>query len=396
MAETDPVMPGMPISQRCADVLDQIPSGVVVFDATGRVAFINAAGRRIGDDAGVSPVPASTTEMARRLGEADTGRPVRADTTPAARALRGELVPAQEYAFAGTAETGPVFLRIAAGPLRDEHGALVGAVAVFSDVTREHELLADLRRSEEALRTRTRQLEALVELGRDVANVMPLAALLERAVATVARTLDVEIVEILELLPDDRLLLRAGVGWRPGVVGQHVLSRDLDCQGGLAIRTRAPVVVEDLALEARFTAAALRRAPVVSGVNVVVEGRGRPFGSLGVHSTARRAFSVEELGFLQAVANVLASAGRREQEERRRVERVGALGRLTARELQVLRLLAEGLDNRRVSERLGIGYTTVRGHVRGILTKLGARTKLEAVARANALGLLTGDAPGAT
>ena len=306
-------------------------------------------------------------------------------------------MPAEEYAFAGTAETGPVFLRIAAGPLRDEHGALVGAVAVFSDVTREHELLADLRRSEEALRTRTRQLEALVELGRDVANVMPLAALLERAVATVARTLDVEIVEILELLPDDRLLLRAGVGWRPGVVGQHVLSRDLDCQGGLAIRTRAPVVVEDLALEARFTRPPLFvEHQVVSGVNVVVEGRGRPFGSLGVHSTARRAFSVEELGFLQAVANVLASAGRREQEERRRVERVGALGRLTARELQVLRLLAEGLDNRRVSERLGIGYTTVRGHVRGILTKLGARTKLEAVARANALGLLTGDAPGAT
>ncbi len=397
MADIDPGDPGSPIFERCADVLDQVPCGVVVFDASGRVAFVNATGRRIGDDAGVSPAPASTTEMARRLGEADTGRPVRADNTPAARALRGELVPAEEYAFAGAAGPGPVFLRIAAGPLRDERGALVGAVAVFEDVTRERGLLADLRRSEDALRLRTRQLEAIVELGQDVANGTPLAALLERAAAIVARTLDVELVEILELLPDDSLLLRAGAGWRPGVVGQHVLSRDFDCQGGLAIRTRAPVVVEDLASETRFTRPPLFvEHRVTSGANVVIDGRGRPFGSLGAHSVRRRTFSVEELGFLRAVANVLAAAGRREQETRRQVERIDALGRLTPRERDVLLLLAEGLDNRRVGERLGIGYTTVRGHVRGILAKLGARTRLEAVARANALGLLAGDAPGAT
>ncbi|GGZ97539.1 response regulator transcription factor [Streptomyces echinoruber] len=58
------------------------------------------------------------------------------------------------------------------------------------------------------------------------------------------------------------------------------------------------------------------------------------------------------------------------------------LGRLTAREKEILALMTQGLDNRAIADRLTISYATVRTHVRGILEKLEARSQLEAVAKA--------------
>jgi DNA-binding NarL/FixJ family response regulator len=64
------------------------------------------------------------------------------------------------------------------------------------------------------------------------------------------------------------------------------------------------------------------------------------------------------------------------------------LERFTPREREVLDLMAGGLDNRAISAQLGIQYTTVRGHVRSVIEKLGARSRLEAVARAYQRGLV--------
>jgi DNA-binding NarL/FixJ family response regulator len=64
------------------------------------------------------------------------------------------------------------------------------------------------------------------------------------------------------------------------------------------------------------------------------------------------------------------------------------LDRLTPREQDVLRLLAAGLDNRRIAARLGIGYVTVRSHLRSLSSKLDAHSKLEVLARAAELGLI--------
>jgi DNA-binding CsgD family transcriptional regulator len=63
-----------------------------------------------------------------------------------------------------------------------------------------------------------------------------------------------------------------------------------------------------------------------------------------------------------------------------------AVDRLTPRERQVLDLMALGLDNRAIATKLRIEYTTVRGHVRSVIEKLGARSRLEAVARAYQAG----------
>ncbi|WP_433943777.1 LuxR C-terminal-related transcriptional regulator [Paenibacillus sp. SN-8-1] len=61
---------------------------------------------------------------------------------------------------------------------------------------------------------------------------------------------------------------------------------------------------------------------------------------------------------------------------------------LSERELEVLRLIAEGLSNQEISERLYIALTTVKGHNRIIFDKLQVSRRTEAVARARTLGLL--------
>jgi len=61
---------------------------------------------------------------------------------------------------------------------------------------------------------------------------------------------------------------------------------------------------------------------------------------------------------------------------------------LTQRERDVLQLLADGLDNKAIAARLGVRYGTVRSHVNNLAGKLGAPSKLEAVARAAELGLI--------
>ena len=61
---------------------------------------------------------------------------------------------------------------------------------------------------------------------------------------------------------------------------------------------------------------------------------------------------------------------------------------LSQRELEVLRLIAEGLSNDEIGKRLFLALDTVKGHNRRIYDKLQVQRRTEAVARARELGLL--------
>jgi DNA-binding CsgD family transcriptional regulator len=66
----------------------------------------------------------------------------------------------------------------------------------------------------------------------------------------------------------------------------------------------------------------------------------------------------------------------------------------TARQREVLVLLAQGFTTRDIAERLGIAHETARNHVRGLLHALGVHSRLHAVIRGYQLGLIPGERDG--
>jgi PAS domain S-box-containing protein len=169
---------------------------------------------------------------------------------------------------------------------------------------------SEQQRAEEMLRATARQQEAVAHLSQQALAGAPVAALMDEAVAIVARALDIEYAGLLEFRPESRsLLLRAGVGWDEGCVGRTVLPAEGDQHWGYALRSGTPVVVEDLASDRRFAPPQfLSDHHVVSGVTVVIQGKERPFGIVGAHTTRRREFTVHDGHFIQGIAHVLATA----------------------------------------------------------------------------------------
>lgn len=185
--------------------------------------------------------------------------------------------------------------------LREASGPVIGMIGYTIDIT-------DQVLAKRALQARAQQQEAVARLSQNALARLDLSELMNEAVALVARTLDVEFCKILELMPDkEELLLRAGVGWKPGSVGRIKVKAKTNSQAGYTLLSSEPVVVEDLRNETRFNGPPLLiEHGVVSGISVIIPGEAQPFGILGAHTATRRWFSKDDILFLQAVANVLA------------------------------------------------------------------------------------------
>jgi signal transduction histidine kinase len=223
------------------------------------------------------------------------------------------------------------------------------------------------RRAETGLKTRVRQQALIAELGRRALTGIDLLVLMNEAASLVSSHLPVEYCNVVELLPDGRLLFQAGVGWREGLIGRAVTESHSAVPAAEVLRTRTPVVVEDVASDPRFPdASLLREHGVVSSLNVPLYGQQRPFGVLGAHSTRRRRFTGEDTHFVQSVANVLSAAIERQRLERRehdrtmlRAEQMMAIGQVAAGVAHELRnplTAIKGLVqvNRREAESLGL------------------------------------------
>ncbi|MEA2421237.1 MAG: hypothetical protein QOF55_336, partial [Thermoleophilaceae bacterium] len=245
---------------------------------------------------------------ARFPAEAFEGKPLR-DVMPAVDYER--LEPHYRAALDGTAsshelaplENGVVY-QVEIVPFRPcPDGEIEGVFNVARDVS-------GRKLAEAEAAQRTAQQAAVAALGVAALEGTEVASLMDEAVALVSRTLGVEFCELLELTEDrEALLLSAGTGWRAGLVRTALMPLGSEFHAGFTWGSRGRVVIEDFAAEKRFRPTALLRDhEVVSGLSVTLGGKRTPLGVLGAHTSVRRSFRLDEVDFLQAIANVLAEA----------------------------------------------------------------------------------------
>ena len=169
-----------------------------------------------------------------------------------------------------------------------------------------------------ALRHRVRQQEILAELGVGALQGPGFDQLLDDTARLTAEGLRTEFCKVLEYVPtENRLLVRAGVGWEPGVVGAVSIGADLASPAGFALKTGRPVISNHLENEERFrTPELLLEHGIHRAMNVILQGDGQPFGVLEVDSRSEDEFVEHDLAFLQGAANILGMAIERERHER--------------------------------------------------------------------------------
>jgi len=170
-----------------------------------------------------------------------------------------------------------------------------------------------------ALRQRIRQQELLAELGVLALQRTSLIGMLNHTARVTSEGLGAEYCKVMEFLPaENRLLVRAGVGWEEGIVGSATVGADLASPAGYALRTGKPVISNHLENEQRFrTPELLVEHGIRRAMNVILQGDGSPFGVLEVDSTSEGEFGEHDIAFLQGAANILGMAIEQQQYQRK-------------------------------------------------------------------------------
>lgn len=136
-----------------------------------------------------------------------------------------------------------------------------------------------------------------------------LQEVLDEACRLVGEALGTDLSKVLEVQPDGRsLLVRAGVGWRPGIVGETTLEMDEKSSETYAIRLAEPVVTPDILNEERFVLPPFlveHEVRAIVNVPIFVARHERAYGLLQVDSTSPRDFGDEDIEFLRIYAGVL-------------------------------------------------------------------------------------------
>jgi two-component system, sensor histidine kinase PdtaS len=177
----------------------------------------------------------------------------------------------------------------------------ISAPTVTTDVTRNE------------LPYRLRQQSLLGEFGRAALQTRDIGQILQRATELCAQGLETRFAKVLEYMPDDkRLLVRAGIGWVSGTVGQVSLAVDLESPAGYAFQTGQMVISNHLQEETRFrTPKLLSDHGIKRAINVLIARGGEghlPFGVLEVDSPESGQFDVADADFLAGFAGLLGIA----------------------------------------------------------------------------------------
>ncbi|HEV7276524.1 MAG TPA: PAS domain S-box protein [Devosiaceae bacterium] len=154
----------------------------------------------------------------------------------------------------------------------------------------------------------SRRQRVLSQFGDFVLDHDDLDDILNEACRLIAEALEVDLAKVIEIDRDTHTgLVRAGIGWRPGIVGSERISLGEHSSETYAIETAEPVITNDITQEERFEFPRfLRDHGVIALVNVPIFLPGRkPFGILQVDACMPRGFDQEDIEFLKTYAMVL-------------------------------------------------------------------------------------------
>jgi PAS domain S-box-containing protein len=229
------------------------------------------------------------------------------------RALRGESL---SYEMTWRERT----FQVRVDPLRNADKRITGTIGILVDVTDRKQTMVELR-------SRAQQQAAIAELGQKALSGIGLDALMHQATSLVTATLDVEFCRVSEALADGKAFRpRAGAGWQTAQGAPPLVDDVCESEASYCVFVGEPVVAEHLPSETRFRASKLLcDHKVVSCVTAIIHGKRRPYGVLGAYTSQARKFTDDDVHFLQAVANVLASSIERKESEEAQVRLVAIL-----------------------------------------------------------------------
>lgn len=156
---------------------------------------------------------------------------------------------------------------------------------------------------------RLKQQAILSDFGLYALTRHDLDDLLHQACTLCARGMQTGLCKVLQLEESGTLFIRAGVGWKPGVVGNARIGADVESPAGFALKTGMPVISNHLEKEERFrTPRVMADHGVRRAVNVLINTSSGAWGVLEVDSSNSGKFEAADIAFLQGFANLIGVA----------------------------------------------------------------------------------------
>jgi GAF domain-containing protein len=231
------------------------------------------------------------------------------------------------------------------------------------------------QRTVDRVREYQRVIEALSRIG---PQALTAQQLMQHVTAQVSRATMIARTKVLRYRPErGDLLVEAGVGWKPGVVGNATLAVDYRSPAGRAFQPGAPVTIEDIRETEEFrNPDLLREHGIVAIINVPVVIDGATWGVLEADSTQPGCFDQWDVSFLSVVANIMGVCQALERANRKHVEATAEAVRQEAQFDMRLRELQHRIKNnlqivvaflsRRTRELPQVGLSLVEGFAQQI------------------------------
>jgi PAS domain S-box-containing protein len=186
---------------------------------------------------------------------------------------------------------------------RDNNGRPLQVAGSLTDITEQ-------RFAEAAISRHALQQGLISELGQLALESPEIAELMSEALSVVTRGLNCEFCRLLVAGDDDRFLeLKGGTGWDEEWMRRSRFDPIEETEDRFIIGVRDAIIIDDFERELRYLPSEMLRAHAVrSGAEVLVCGVRNSFGVLGIYSRSVQQFTLEDVGFLRGISNILASS----------------------------------------------------------------------------------------